>query len=194
MNTETRLSQRNWDESCISKSFIYDDKVAAIKVAVGLLLRNKASFKEMRIHTDNGAAILVLSTETLRSNLVKECLFSQEIASSYFIIKLVWVPFQYWIAGNCKADELAKRAGSLLASWVLPLHQWTWPALSRRKSTTYFYATARSFWPRVEGRRSTELLPLSKVYPAVILGTLTGHCSICIHTVRLKIQSDTSCI
>ena len=47
------------------------------------------------------------------------------------------------------------------------------------------------YWPKVEYRRSTELLAFSKVHLATILVVFTGHCpiDIDIHTARLKIQS-----
>ena len=61
--------------------------VAAIKVAVYVLLRSAArAFKD-----SHGMSVLS----------------SLEIASSYFNIRLVWVPGHSGIAGNYKPDKLA---------------------------------------------------------------------------------------
>lgn len=46
------------------------------------------------------------------------------------------------------------------------------------------FVTARSFWPRVERRRFTELLALSNVHLAAIVGVLTAA--------RLNILTDAS--
>ena len=184
---------------------VFQAEVAAIKAAVEVLLRSAASFVEVSIHSDSRAAILALSARTVQSKLVKECLSSLEVASGYFNIRLVWVPGHSGIAGNCKADELARggtfapltsewdRVGSPLASCALTLDQWTSRALSRRWSTTRSCATARSFWPRVDRRRSGELLALSKVHLAAMVGVLTGHCPMGTHAVRLGVLPDASC-
>ena len=184
---------------------VFQAEVAAIKVAVEVLLRSVASFREVSIHSDSRAAIQALSARTVHSKLVKECLSSLELASGYFNIRLVWVPGHSGIAGNCKADELARggtlapltsewdRVGSPLTSCILALDQWTSHALSRRWSTTSSCATARSFWPRVDRRRSGDLLALNKVHLAAMVGVLTGHCPMGTHAVRLRILPDGSC-
>ena len=64
---------------------VFQAEVAAIKVAKDLLLQSTVSFSEVSIHSDSRAAILALSSLTVRSKLVKKCLFSLEIASSSFI-------------------------------------------------------------------------------------------------------------
>ena len=83
---------------------VFQAEVAAIEVAVDLLLRSGAFFREVNIHYYSRAGILALSSPTVRSKLVKECLSSPKTASSYFI------------AGNFKADELAR--GVTFASFI----------------------------------------------------------------------------
>lgn len=51
----------------------------------------------------------------------------------------------------------------------------------------------RKFCARAERRRSTEIFALSKVRLVAIIVFLTGHCSIEMHAVRLKIESDANC-
>lgn len=59
-------------------------------------------------------------------------------------------------------------------------------------ATTSFYATVKSFCPKVERRRSTELLALGKVHLTAFVGVLTGHWQIGIQAVNLKILLDAS--
>lgn len=68
--------------------------------------------------------------------------------------------------------------------WALDL--WTFSELSKRWSATTTFATARSFWARMNHKRSSELLALSKVNHAAIVGVLTGHCPIGLHPVWLS--------
>ena len=45
----------------------------------------------------------------------------------------------------------------------------------------------------MESKSSSELLFLSKVHIAAMIGVLTGHCPIGTHAVRLKISEDAAC-
>lgn len=50
-----------------------------------------------------------------------------------------------------------------------------------------------SFWPRVERKPSSEVLGISKVHLAAVVGTLTVHCQICLHEVRLNVLAGANC-
>lgn len=77
--------------------------------------------------------LLALNSLILCSKLVKECITSLVIASSFFHIRLVCVPGHSGICENCKVDELArertlitisshwKRVGLLMSSCDLAL-------------------------------------------------------------------------
>ncbi|XP_054085715.1 uncharacterized protein LOC128921627 isoform X1 [Zeugodacus cucurbitae] len=163
---------------------VFQAEVAAIKVAVDALLRMVTSFREVCIHSDSRAAILALESMTVRSVLVKECLRSLSIASSYFAIRLVWVPGHRGIAGNCIADKLAREGtlATLTSEWECIGSPWSTCAraldmqttheLVKRWSTTSTCAVARSFWPSVERKRSFQLLSLGKVHLSAIIGYL----------------------
>lgn len=84
---------------------VFQEEMAAIKAA---------TFKDVAIHSDNKAAIPTLSSLNVRSKLVNDCLSSLDVASSYYIIRFVWVPSHSGIARNCQADKRTKRAPFLL--------------------------------------------------------------------------------
>lgn len=73
-----------------------------------LYIQRAASFRDVSIHFDSSAALLALSSHTVCSKLVKECLISLSIALRYFIIRLVWLPGHGGIARICKADEFKR--------------------------------------------------------------------------------------
>lgn len=72
--------------------------------------QTSASFREAFIHSDGRTAIQSLSSLTVSSNLVKKCMTSLVVASSYFRIKLVLVPDHCGIVENGKVDELVRKA------------------------------------------------------------------------------------
>lgn len=81
-----------------------------------------------------------------------------------------------------------------MSSCVLTLYLWTSHDLKKCWSATSSYATVKffwpSFWPKIEHWRCTELLALNKIHLVGAVRVFTGHCTISIHAVRLKILSD----
>lgn len=87
-----------------------------------------------------------------RAWLGKRCL-DWYLASSYFMIQLVWVPSHNGIAGNCKADELSRtgisvsitakweEVGAPLPSCSLLLNCWASDQLGKQWSTTISHLT-----------------------------------------------------
>lgn len=78
-----------WSPSILVLSYhcsVFQAEVAAIKVAANILLRSAASFRGVSIHFDSRAAMLRLSSLTVCSRSVKECLSWLEI------ISIFWVP------------------------------------------------------------------------------------------------------
>lgn len=63
---------------------------------------------QLHSYYNNRATTLALNSLTVRSRLVKECLISLAVTSSYFVVKLFWVLGHNGIAWNCKAGELAR--------------------------------------------------------------------------------------
>ena len=52
------------------------------------------------MHSGSRAAILALSSLTMRSRVVKRCLDFSSLATSYFMIRLGWMPGHSVIAGS----------------------------------------------------------------------------------------------
>lgn len=63
-----------------------------------------------RSDSDSRAGILVLSSLIMRARLVKQCVTPLSMTSGHFLIRLVWMLCYSGIAGNYKANELARKS------------------------------------------------------------------------------------
>lgn len=171
---------------------VFQAELTAIKLVADALLECAASLKEVYIHSNNRAAIQALKSLTVSSKLVEKYMTSLAVASSYFHIKLVWVSGHSGINRNCKANEQARKDSltQILSEWeqaavclylcILAMDLWDSRKLTKRWFSTSTCGVAKTFWPRVERKRSMEWM-------------FTGHCPIGTYAGRLKILGDVTC-
>jgi ribonuclease HI len=89
---------------------VYDAELHAVVEGLQMLTTNKISPTQLYICIDNSAAVLALSNETSsEESAVIARQLCMNLADSGWILKLVWTPSHQGIAGNEKADEMAKQ-------------------------------------------------------------------------------------
>ena len=184
---------------------VFQAEIAAIKEVLDWLRINVVSSTQVNIYTDSQASIKCLASHTMRSKFASECLASLKVMAEFFTIQLIWVPGHCDVPGNCLADELArsgttallsdsrKRVGIPLASCRLLFSNWIEERFAERWSTVSTCKSTKTVWPRIDRKRSKELLGLSKPLISAVVGVITGHCLVGLHALRLKVREDTLC-
>lgn len=111
------------------------------------------------------------------------------------MIRLIRLAGHSVIAGNCKADDLAKSGTSCrMGTASLPSCGLASDELSKRWSAISNIVIAKSGWQLVNPKRFSEFTTFSTVHNSKVLWVLTENCPNEIHALKLKIYSDTSCL
>ena len=108
-------------------------------------------------------------------------------------------------ARNCSADELARQGttlqmpGSLesvgmpLATCKLILHHKALGATNNRWASVRNCIHSRNMWPRLNLKRTEDMLMLTRHEVSQIVSFMTGHCVIGTHAVRLNVATTDLC-
>ena len=177
----------------------------AIKEALSWLKCNVLSVRDITILTDSQAAIKSLESCSFTSKAALNCRLSLMEMTEQFNIHLCWVPGHRDIPGNCRADELARQGTTLRIlsdrqSLGMPLatckHLLKLNAISKTNLRWENVSTcliSRQIWPRLDHKRSAELVKLKRSQISCVVGVLTGHCLIGQHAKRLGLFSNDFC-
>ena len=184
---------------------VYQAEMMAIKEVAEWLRHNILTKIGINIFSDSQAAIKSLESIFLNSKTALSCRKSLNEMAEQFKIHLIWVPGHRDIPGNCKADELARLGttlqipGSLesvgmpLASCKLILRNRSIETTNQRWARLGKCEHSRNIWPKLDPKRSQDLLSLSKQNVSLIVSVVTGHCLIGRHAERLNVATSDLC-
>lgn len=184
---------------------VFQAEVVAINEVIDWLRYNTISTTDIVIFTDSQAAIKSLGSVSCRSIVVQECQSSLNEMAEHFNVQLTWVPGHTDVPGNCTADELARKGTTLqilpkreqlgipLSTCKLMLQEETYRQTNVQWKNRTTCRTSRLIWPKLDLRRSKQLINLQRRDISLVVGVLTGHCLIGNHASRLGFLSNDFC-
>uniref|UniRef100_A0A0A9XYD7 Ribonuclease H n=1 Tax=Lygus hesperus TaxID=30085 RepID=A0A0A9XYD7_LYGHE len=88
---------------------VYQAELSAIRECAAESLRRNVRSRDIRIFSDNQAALKGLASVQTRSCPVKECLEAMNFLGRENKVTLMWVPGHSGVEGNERPDELARQ-------------------------------------------------------------------------------------
>lgn len=180
----------------INKSFglpnycsVFQAEIFAVTQAAKTVRNKGLAPCNLTFFVDSLAAIKAIESNTVKSKCVGECRKSLRLIRQHNI-KLCWVPGHSDVPGNERADECARHGSSLDSGHIeesinAPLQEY-YNAIeaivlrdtSRRWHDTTNCIIARTLWPKLNLRKTQELLKFNKSSIRMLIGVITGHCAI----------------
>lgn len=184
---------------------IYQAEVYALVLCARELIDRSTSNKNIYIVSDSQAALKALGSYRITSKLVRNCIESLIVLGTNNRVTLLWVPGHQGVAGNEKADALAKKGAE--AGFIGPE-----PSLgitkSNAKDTIFRWAEVkiRSHWNHADGlthskafikepsrNYTKQILEWSRKDLRILTGLLTGHCCLNYHLNKIGLSSSSDC-
>jgi len=153
------------------------------------------------IFSDSQADLRALDFYTTNSKTISECRKSLNEMATHLRNKLIWVPGDRNIEGNCIADELARQettadilrdkdtVGMPMATCKLHLGQRLYTLSNNRWNSISTCHNSRLTWPNYNSKRTKTLLQCSREDISTLLNALTGHCLIGTHAHRMGLSN-----
>jgi ribonuclease HI len=181
---------------------VFQSEIKAIEICAMELIDRGVRNEIIRICSDSKAALMALWSNCFKSRTVWSCLQVLQCLGALNKLVLVWVPGHCDVAGNERADELAKQG--LIEELVLPLP--VSQCLVKAKVGSYIVERGHTYWrnvsgqthakkflPRRDGRRSKYLLSLGRISVRRVTRFLTGHCRLNYLMNKMGLAQDCKC-
>jgi ribonuclease HI len=182
---------------------VFQAEVYAIMAAATENLNRRAQNQKIYILSDSRAALGALSSPTIRSRTVQDCLAELQKLGEHNTVVLMWVPGHRNITGNEKADQLAKRASeeqftgpepflhlyteglrAILDQWTVTRHTRHWGQIKALRQSKLFLDGP------VKKTKSRELISLERTKLRTVVGLFTGHSTLLRHMHKIGVQKD----
>jgi ribonuclease HI len=184
---------------------VFQAEVLAIATCSDKLLEEGIQNKSIAICSDSQAAIQALTSVTTKSSLVGECWASLDGLARKNEVELIWVPGHTGVPGNEEADQLAKQgsetpfmapepaigispqqAKTALDQWLIGRQHfawWTTPGC--RQAKILIEGPDPHMWQKLVMLKRSEL--------RLIIGLLTGHCTLQRHLSIMGLVDNPTC-
>jgi len=185
---------------------VFQAEVYALLICAKIesLLHKNNSF--IAICSDSLAAIKAVSAHKATSGLVADAMSALKTLAIYNSLRLIWVPGHCEIAGNKKADALAKQASSYyftgpelsvvisVSTIYSSINEWTVHEQNRMWQVLSGCRQAKYFLHRVNFLRARYAFRLSRKDLRILVGILTGHADFNRHLSITGVSQDSKCL
>ena len=193
-NTTASIAMGRWPT-------VFQAEVYAISVCATLILSKGLKGAKIRIFSDSQAALKSLSCYSFTSKLALECFLNLQSLSLYNKVHLIWVPGHEGHVGNERADELARQGSCSPLIGPEPFIGISWSHI-KYKVKSIEDADTKIYWDNMPGMRqakilcrsiSKELKFLKREDVRLLVGFLTGHCSVNYHLHKIGLNDTPIC-
>ena len=166
-------------------------------------LSSNSGHNNINIMTDSKHAINAITSKTVTSKTVLECIKTINNFSRHGLVRIIWVPGHSGVIGNEIANQLARRATDLInidvnsakpfsasrlemRSWAEEAHKTLWNNERTGKNT-------KILWGDPNEDKTKQILTLNKKELSRLIGILTGHLNLQSHLHKIGCSGSSRC-
>ena len=186
---------------------VYQAECVGIIQAAHAIEIRKVTDTNIRILSDSASVLQSLNKRYYTSGLILECHNALERVATLNCntVTLQWIKGHSGSPGNDAADELARRGSNTKVYGPEPIVPIPFTQL-RRWLRDFTHTQAESWWtstsgcrqskeamPTLDNKLTKRLLPLDRGNLSLVVGTITGHCSLNKHFHTMGITDSPLC-